>query len=141
PRRGITARAARAEIHRRNELKPSREYRSAADARDRDDTVLERLPERLEHRSRELGELVEKENTAMGEARFSRSRRRGSAADDRRRGARMVRRTKGRNADQSGARPEDPGDRVDARDLERLVVAEQREDAGQAAREHRLAGS
>jgi transcription regulator MmyB-like protein len=36
-----------------------------ADAGDRDDSVLERLPQRLEHGAWELCELVEQENTAM----------------------------------------------------------------------------
>jgi hypothetical protein len=39
----------------------------AADPGYRDDTVLERLPERLEHGARELGELVEEEDAAMPE--------------------------------------------------------------------------
>jgi hypothetical protein len=38
-----------------------------ADAGDRDDSVLERLPQRLEHGAWELCELVEQENTAMCE--------------------------------------------------------------------------
>jgi hypothetical protein len=37
---------------------------------DGDDAVLERLPQRLEHRALELRELVEKENASVGE-RFS----------------------------------------------------------------------
>jgi hypothetical protein len=36
-------------------------------ARDRDDSVLERLPERLEGGSRELRQLVQEQNAAMGE--------------------------------------------------------------------------
>src|SRR5690349_22679741 len=36
---------------------------------------------------------------------------------------------------------QEPRDRVDARDLERLLAGERRQDPGQAAREHRLAGA
>lgn len=39
----------------------------AADARDGDDAVLERLTERLEHGTRELRELVEEEYAVMPE--------------------------------------------------------------------------
>jgi hypothetical protein len=38
-----------------------------ADPRDSDDAILERLTQRLEHRTRELRELVEKQDTPVGE--------------------------------------------------------------------------
>ena len=41
---------------------------------DRDDAVLERLPKRLERGPLELGQLVEKQDAVMGEARLARTR-------------------------------------------------------------------
>ncbi len=67
--RRIAARAARAQVHRPDELEARREQRLPADARDRDEAVLERLPQRLEHRARELGQLVEEQDAAVREAR------------------------------------------------------------------------
>ena len=66
--RRIAAGAARTEVHRRDELEARREHRPPADARDADDAVLERLPQRLERGPLELGELVEDEHAAMSEA-------------------------------------------------------------------------
>ena len=51
----VTPASARAQVHRRDEAKAGREERLPADPGDRHDAVLERLPERLEDRSRELG--------------------------------------------------------------------------------------
>jgi len=55
----IAACAAGAEVHRPCQLKSRREENAAVDAGDGDHAVLERLPERLERRPRELGQLVE----------------------------------------------------------------------------------
>ena len=73
---GIAARAARAHVHRPDELEASREERVPADARDRDHAVLERLPQRLENGARELGQLVEEQHAVMGERHLARSRAR-----------------------------------------------------------------
>ena len=72
----ISPAPARTQVHRRDQTEPGRKQRVTTDARDRDDTVLERLPERLENRARELRELVEQEHSAVGKARFSRPRAR-----------------------------------------------------------------
>ena len=50
------------EVDRCDELKLRGVDRSAADARDRDDPVLERLAQRLERRALELGQLVEQQH-------------------------------------------------------------------------------
>jgi hypothetical protein len=55
------------EVDRCNELKACREHRASAGACDADDAVLERLPQRLERRPRELGELVEEQDAAVGQ--------------------------------------------------------------------------
>ena len=57
--------AARAHVHRADELETGRKDRVTADTRDRDDAVLERLAQRLEDGARELGKLVQEEDAAM----------------------------------------------------------------------------
>ena len=111
-----------------------------ADPGDRDDAVLERLPQRLEHRPRELGQLVEQQDAAMREARLAGSRH-GTAADDRRGRGAVMGRAERRREDDRAPRRQRSGDRVDPRHLERLVAGERRQDARQAPPEHRLAGS
>ena len=116
----ISARAARAEVHRRHELKARGKHGPPGHTRDRDHTVLERLPQRLEHGPCELRELVEEEHTVVREARLARPRGGRAAADDCRRRRRVVRRPKRRRPRISpppGASV--PGDRMDARHLER----------------------
>ena len=54
-------------VDRRDEAETRGEEPTAADARHRDDAVLERLGQRLEHRARELGKLVEKKHASMRE--------------------------------------------------------------------------
>ena len=73
----IAPRPARTEVHRRNELEPGRERRPPSDPRDADDTVLERLAERLERGPLELGELVQDEHAPVREADLARPRARG----------------------------------------------------------------
>ena len=70
---------AGAEVHRRNESEPRREEPVPADARHRDDAVLEWLAQRLEHRARELRKLVEEKHASMGEADLSGPRHRPAA--------------------------------------------------------------
>ena len=98
PLRGTTAldgriapRTARAHVHRADELEASREESVSSDAGDRDDAVLERLPERLEDGARELRQLVEEEHAVMGERDFAGPRTRAATDDGGRRRA-VVRR-------------------------------------------------
>src|SRR6185436_11018913 len=134
----IASPAAWAEIHRRNEAESRGEESTAADARHRDDAVLEWLAQRLEHRARELRKLVEKKHASMGEADLPGPRHR-PAADDRGRGCAVVRRPEGRRLDEPRARSERAGDGVDARHLERLLLGQRREDGREPPPEHRLA--
>ena len=53
-----------------------------------DDAVLEWLPERLQHRARELGQLVQEEHAEVRERDLARTRARAAAHDRRRRGRR-----------------------------------------------------
>ncbi len=77
----------------------------------------------------------------MGEAHLSGPRAARPATDqggDRRR---VVRRPEGRHPHESGARSEDARHRVDPGHREGGLVAEQRQQPGEAARKHRLAGA
>ena len=93
----IAPSAAGTEVHRRDESEPRGEEPAAADASDRDDAVLERLAQRLEHRARELRQLVEEKHASMGEADLSGPRHR-PAADHRGRRCAVVRRPERRGA-------------------------------------------
>src|SRR5439155_26069423 len=95
----IATGAARAQVHRPDELEAGRERRAAADARDGDDAVFERLPERLERGPRKLGELVEQENATVRERDLARARCR-AAADQGCRRDRVVRRAERRRPQQ-----------------------------------------
>ena len=108
----------------------------ALTARDADAAALERLPERLERRPRELGELVEEQHPAVRERDLAGARVR-PAPDQTLRRDRVVRRAEGPLC---GERPvTEPGDAADPRDLDRLLVGRGRQDSGQASRQHRLA--
>ena len=136
----VPASSAGAHVHGSDELKTSREQGVPTDARDRDDAVLQRLAEGLEHRTRELRELVEQKHAAVGERDLTGSRA-GAASDDRRRRGSVMWRPERRRGDERASRREEPGDRVDARDLERLLPRQRRQDPRQPARQHRLAGA
>src|SRR5262249_12246165 len=118
----IAATAAGAQIHGSHEEHASREERVPADPGDRDDTVLERLPQCLEHWSRELRQLVEQEDAPVRERDLA-----GSWAwpstDDRRRRRAVVRRSERRLGDERTLRRKEADDRVDARHLQRSAHA------------------
>ena len=111
------------------------------DARDGDDAVLERLAERLERRPLELGQLVEQQDAAVGEARLAR-RGAATAADDRRPSTRCgaARGTAARSisAPSGASTPATEWMRVTS---SACVGVERRQDPRQAPREHRLAGA
>ena len=67
----VLADIAHRQLHRGDELKSGRKDRLPADPSDADRSVLERLPQRLQRRPSELGQLVEKEDAVMSEADFS----------------------------------------------------------------------
>ena len=119
-------------VHRADELEASREERMPTDARDRDDAVLERLAERLQHRAWKLGQLVEQQNAAMRERDLSGARSR-SATDHGRSRRTVMRRAKRRHGDERALGRQKPAHRVDAGHLERLRPPERREDPGKPA--------
>jgi ADP-ribose pyrophosphatase len=138
-RAGVAASAARAEVHRSDELKPGRKHRSSLGPRHAYDAVFEWLPEGLEHVPAELGELVEEEDAAVSERRLAGARVR-AAADDRLRRRAVVRRAERPHVHERPAGRQKSGDRLDTRHFDRLLGRERREDAREAAREHRLPG-
>src|SRR5207344_3200497 len=77
----VTAPAARAQVHRRDEHEAGRKDDASSGPRDRYEAVLQRLAQRLERRTLELGELVEEQHAAVREARLARPEVR-PAADD-----------------------------------------------------------
>src|SRR5262245_26262182 len=127
-----------ADVHRPDELEARGKQRVPAHPGYQDDAVLEWLPKGLQHRTRELRQLVQEEDAAVGQRDLSRPRTR-SAADDRGRRGAVVRGAEGWHGEKRAAGRECPRHRMDARDLERLRAGECREDAGETTREHRLA--
>jgi hypothetical protein len=88
----------------------------------------------------ELGELVEKENAAVGQGGLAGSRVR-ATADDRLGRRAVVRRAERPQVRERPPRRQKTRDGLDARHLDRLFARERREDPRQAAREHRLSCS
>ncbi len=78
--------AARAGVHGGDQLKIGGEGERAAGARDGDDVVFERLAHDFQGSLGELGEFIEKQHAAVGQADFARARH-VAAADE----ARVVR--------------------------------------------------
>ena len=138
PTRSVGAReAARARVRGGDEHEAAGNTSRGLPAHDADAPVLERLAQRLQARARELGELVEEQDAAVGERDLARRRDR-SAADEAGRRDRVVGRPE-RPAPHEPAAGVHAGDRVDARDLERLGARQRRQDRRQAPRQHRLA--
>src|SRR3954454_13824475 len=92
-------------FHRGKKLEPAGKAAAPRHAHDRDVTVLERLPERLERGPLELRHLVEKEDALVREAHLAGPRHPSAATPDQggyRRG--MVRRPERRHPDETGSR-------------------------------------
>ena len=104
-----------------------------------DHPLLERLAQRLEHADRELGQLVEEQHAAMRERDLAGADAAAAAADERD-GSTRCGAARGTAASvRSAETAVRPGGRVDARDFERVVAVERRQDRRQPAGEHRLA--
>lgn len=133
----VAAPAARARIHRGDQLARRRKIRLQRGARDRDAAGLERLAQRLEHVPVEFRQFVEEQHAQVCERDLARLRRI-AAADERGRARRVMRRAKRAPPPLSGrearaARRQDRGRR------QRLVIGERRQEGGQARGEHRFA--
>ena len=88
---------------------------------------LERLPKHFEHVPAELRHLVEKQHAVMREADLAGPRVL-PAADERHVRDRVVRRAKRTLRDEAVSGRQQSGDRVNRRDLERLVEDQRRQD-------------
>src|SRR5262249_4659902 len=133
----VTEPSAHAWVHRGDELERGGKQHRAGAPRDGDPTLLERLAERLQDVTAELGKLVEEEDAVVGERDFARPDGTAAAEEGRVR-ERAVRRPDRPCADEWVA-VEQARDAVDGGHLDRLVDGEGREDGGQATREHGLA--
>src|SRR5690606_40865116 len=105
---------------------------------DADLSVLQRLTQRLQRVAPKLGQLVEKEDPAVGQRGLSR-RGRIRRADESRVADRVVRRPKGWPPE-NAASPEPPRRAPDRGGLQRLLEAQVRQKRGKASRQHGLAG-
>ena len=112
--------SAGARVHRRKERETRREPERFRRPRDRDESVLERLAQRLEGAAGEFGKFVEKKNAVVGERDFTRPRV-GPAADERCIRYRVMRRPERAGPDQNLISEYQPGYAVDLRCLERLL--------------------
>ena len=87
-----------------DEQEAGRELDGRLRSGDADDALLERLAETVEHGGLELGELVEQEHAAVGEAGFAGPHRGRAAADHGDERGRVVRRPQRRPRDEPAAR-------------------------------------
>ena len=136
---GRAAVAARAGVHRRNQLEAGGKLRLARRAHDRYPTRLERLAQRLQHVAIELRQLVEEQHAVMSKRNFPRARH--VAAADQRCARRAVVRRAERPCAPAGGIESRARNGLDRRHLQRLGLRKRRQDSGKAGREHRLAGS
>ena len=137
--RSRCAAAARAWVGGGDEEEAGRHDGMAAGPGHTDDAFLQWFTQRVEHRGRELAELVEEQDATVSEADLARSQRGRAASDQRDDRAGVVRRPERRSGHQSTSRHGHAGRRVDHRRRQRVGPAEGRQDAGQALRQHRLA--
>ena len=98
------------------------------------------MAKRLERGPLELRELVEHENSPVGEADLSGTRAR-APSDERRHGGAVVRRAQWPRSDERAVGSEHARHRMDPRHLEGLRGREWRQDPGQPPGEHRLPGA
>lgn len=134
--RAVSTTPARARVRRPDQHGTRRKCRCPMRARQHDPTVFERLAQRLECASSKLRDLVEKQDSVVGEANLSRPRL--LATSDERDVAERVmwcakRPYEGVTWKRRAARKT-----VDRDDVERFVSRKRRQDARQPSREHRL---
>ena len=134
------AATARARVRARDEEEVGREHDRHRLARDAHDVLLDRLAQRVERVRWELAQLVEEQHPAVCQRHLAGAESARAAADERGRRRGVMRRAERASARQTVPRSM-TGGRVDARDLERLVGVEGRQDGRQPAGEHRLSGA
>ena len=120
---GPATEPARAGVHRRHQEEAGRKRHGGGRPSHPHDALLQRLPQGVEHVRCELGQLVEEQDAVARGADLAGAHERRAPADQRDRRRPMVRRPERRMAHEPTARQSEAGRRVDARGLERLVVA------------------
>jgi hypothetical protein len=132
--------AAGTGVHGRGQDEPRRVGETQRGSAQRDQAVLQWLTEHFEDVPAELGQLVEEQHAAVGQAHFPGARAR-PASDEAGVAHGVVRRAKGAGDAEGPIGREHAGDAVDASGLQRLVELEAGKDGGEAARQHGLAGA
>ncbi len=130
-------RTARAPVPRHHQLEAPREVGDAVGPVDADDARFERLPQAVQHGARELRRLVEAQHSPAGAHGRPRADAPAAASDDPRGARRVVRRLQGWTHGQLGSQPL-PAERPDAADLQRGLLVEVGQEAGEPLGEHRL---
>ena len=128
---------ARTRVHRRHQLKIRRQPQRPAHPHDVHRLVLERLPQPLEARPRELRQLIQKQQPAVRQAHLPRPHRR--PAPEQPRHAHRVMRGPQRRLLEQPARDRSPQKSMHLRHLERRLAVEPREQPDRPPRQHRLA--
>jgi hypothetical protein len=121
--------STRAWVHGRGQHELGGEGDGASCPRDRHDAVFQRLTKHLQHAHAELGQLVEKENAAVGQTNLARAGP-AAAADEADVADRVVGRAERARLDQRRAARQPAADAIDLRDLDGLVLAHGWEDGG-----------
>jgi hypothetical protein len=135
----IAVPAARAGVHRGDQLTGGGKIGLLRSARDRDAAAFERLAQHFQHVPVEFGQLVEKQHAQMGQRDLARLRR--IAAADQRGGARRVVRRAERPPPPVRGREAEAARRQQRGGGQRLVVGQWGQQAGQPRCQHRLAGA
>ena len=132
--------AARAGVHRRDQLEVGGKSQRALGAADGDHLVFHRLAQHLQDAHAELGQLVQEEHAAVRQGDLAGVRLVAAAHQP---GVRdgVVRGAEGPAADQRHVRRELVGDGIDAGHIQRLVDGHARQDARHGARQQGLAGA
>ena len=135
----VAAMPAGTGVHRRDQLEARRELRLARGARDRHAPGFERLAQHLEHVAVELRQLVEEQHAVVRERDLARARQR-AAADQRRAEALWCGARYGRSPQRAASNPPLETEWI-AATSSASASRQRRQDAGEARREHRLAGA
>ena len=136
--RGVAQIAALAGVHGGGQHKAAGVARAAVYPADRNNAILQRLAQHFEGITGKLRQFVQKQHAVMGQAHLAGARGRPTARDGR--GADAVVRAAERPLFQKApARRQQPGHGVDGAGLERFLVGQRRQNAGQALGQHAFA--
>ena len=136
----IASYTTRAQVHRPDEQHAGRERGPTGSSNDGEAAVLQGLAKRLERRAHELGQFIDEQHPAMGQARFARTRTH-AAADQRDHRRRVVGRSEWWTADQAGSGLQHSGDGVNAGHFQRLRVRQTGKKPREPTGKHGLPGT